>query len=134
MANGWGGRRLGAGAPKGNNNAVKHGEYCRPIVDVDVSSMFELRKLNIALCIDMSSLPSMYGATPDERREYIRLEGMSGQIIDKLIRLTRKESRDQLKQAEAHHREAKAELKQARARLCEAKARRKAAKIDTQTK
>ncbi len=129
MANGWGGRRPGAGAPKGNNNAVKHGEYCRPIVDVDASSMFELRKLNIALCIDMSSLPGMYGATPDEMREYIRLEGMSGQIIDKLIRLTRKESREQVKQAVALHREAKAKCLEAKARLIATKAAKKQSRL-----
>jgi len=125
MANGWGGRRKGAGAPKGNNNAVKHGEYCRPIVDIDLSSMVELRRLNIAICIDMSSLLGFFGATPDEMREYIRLGGISGQLIDRLIQLTRKESRDRLKQAEALHREAKARLAEARARLSEAKARKK---------
>jgi hypothetical protein len=32
MANGWGGRRTGAGAPRGNNNAVIHGAYCRPFM------------------------------------------------------------------------------------------------------
>ncbi len=30
MANGWGGRKAGAGAFQGNNNFVKHGRYCRP--------------------------------------------------------------------------------------------------------
>lgn len=129
MANGWGGRRPGAGAPKGNNNAVKHGEYCRPIVDVDVSSMFELRKLNIAICINMSLLPGFFGATPDEEREYIRLGGISGQIIDKLIRLTRKESRDRLKQAEALSREAKAKCHEAKARLIAAKAAKKQSRL-----
>ncbi len=82
----------------------------------------------------MSLLPGFFGATPDEEREYLRLGGMSCKIIDKLIQLTRKESRDSLKQAEAHLREAKVEYKKAQARLHEAKARRKATKIDTQTK
>lgn len=129
MANGWGGFRPGAGAPKGNNNAVKHGEYCRPIVDIDPSNMVELRRLNIAFCIDMSLLPDLFSATPDEGREYLRLGGMSCKIIDKLIQLTRKESRDQVKQAKALRREAKAKCHEAKARLVVTKAAKKQSRL-----
>lgn len=129
MANGWGGRRKGAGAPKGNNNAVKHGEYCRPIVNVDFSSMFDLRRLNIALCINMSLLPGLCSATPDEEREYLRLGGISGQIIDKLIQLEKKISRDSLKQAKAEQKKAKAKLLETKAKLIAAKAAKKQSRL-----
>ncbi|NCB55900.1 MAG: hypothetical protein EOM46_00060 [Gammaproteobacteria bacterium] len=121
MANGWGGRRTGAGAPKGNNNAVQHGDYCRPKVDVDCSSTRELRVMNAAILRIQFSLPEMGKGTPSEVREYLRLNGMSGWVTDKIIQATRKKSKDRLKEIEAKRREAKTELLEAKARLIAAK-------------
>ncbi len=129
MANGWGGRRPGAGAPKGNNNAVKHGEYCRPIMNIDLSSMVELRRLNIAICAYRFSLPEYREVTPFERRECYRLDGMSGWIIDKLIQREKKISRDSLKQAKAELKKAKVKCLEAKARLIATKAAKKQSRL-----
>ena len=123
MANGWGGRRTGAGAPKGNNNAVIHGEYCRPCVYVDTSNSLELRRLNAAVCREWSELPNMNSGTPSEIRQLIRLDGISGWITDNLIHLARKESRDRIKLAQIKRAAAKAKLAEAKADLQKAKAR-----------
>ncbi len=124
MANGWGGRRAGAGAPKGNNNAVRHGGYCRPDVYVDCTCAIELRRLNLALCAYQSSLPGYGEDTPFERREYYRLYGLTGWVIGKLIHLERKKSKDNLKQLKAKLHKAKVRLAKARARLLAAKTAR----------
>lgn len=121
MASGWGGRRTGAGAPEGNNNAVKHGDYCRPKVDVDCSNTLELRTLNVAILRIQFSLPDLIKSSPFEVREYLRLNGMSGWVTDKISKATRKKSKDRLKNIEAKRREAKAELLKARAELLRAK-------------
>ena len=128
MANGWGGRRAGAGAPKGNNNAVIHGEYCRPCVYVDTSNSLELRRLNAAVCREWSELPSMNNGTPSEIRQLIRLDGISGWITDNLIHLARKESRDRIKLAQIKRAAAKAKLAEAKADLLKAKIRFRQAK------
>ena len=129
MANGWGGRRTGAGAPKGNNNAVIHGNYCRPCVYVDTSNSLELRRLNAAVCREWSELPNMNSGTPYEIRQLIRLDGISGWITDNLIYLARKESRDKVKLAQIKRAAAKAKLAEAKADLQEAKARYHEAKL-----
>lgn len=128
MANGWGGRRTGAGAPKGNNNAVIHGEYCRPCVYVDTSNSLELRRLNAAVCREWSELPNMNSGTPSEIRQLIRLDGISGWITDNLIHLARKESRDRIKLAQIKRAAAKAKLAEAKADLLKAKIRFRQAK------
>lgn len=128
MANGWGGRRAGAGAPKSNNNAVKHGDYCHPKVDIDCSNTRELRTLNVAILRIQFSLPDLIKSSPFEVREYLRLNGMSGWVTDKIINATRKKSKDRLKDIEAKRREAKAELMKAKAELLRAKAKLIAAK------
>ena len=128
MANGWGGRRTGAGAPKGNNNAVIHGNYCRPCVYVDTSNSLELRRLNAAVCREWSELPNMNSGTPSEIRQLIRLDGISGWITDNLIHLARKESRDRIKLAQIKRAAAKAKLAEAKADLLKAKIRFRQAK------
>ena len=128
MANGWGGRRAGAGARKGNNNAVIHGNYCRPCVYVDTSNSLELRRLNAAVCREWSELPNMNSGTPSEIRQLIRLDGISGWITDNLIHLARKESRDRIKLAQIKRAAAKAKLAEAKADLLKAKIRFRQAK------
>ncbi len=123
MANGWGGRRPGAGAPKGNNNAVKHGDYCRPKVDIDCSRTRELRVLNATILRIRMSLPDIGNSYGFEFREYQRLDGMSNWVTDKIIQVTRKNSRDRVKQAEAERNKAKVELMAAKAEFMAAKAR-----------
>lgn len=130
MANGWGGRRAGAGARKGNNNAVIHGNYCRPCVYVDTSNSLELRRLNAAVCREWSELPRMNNATPSEIRQLIRLDGISGWITDNLIYLARKESREKVKLAQIKRAAAKAKLAEAKADLRKAKARYHEAKLN----
>lgn len=121
MANGWGGRRAGAGAPKGNNNAVIHGEYCRPWIEVDCSNTRELRTVNAAILRIQVSLPDLIKSNPFEVREYMRLNGMSCWVTDKIIATTRKQSRERVRQAESLRTVAKAELAAAKARYNEAK-------------
>ena len=121
MANGWGGRRAGAGAPKGNNNAVIHGGYCRPCIDVDTSSSLELRRLNVAVCMEQFSLPDLLDGITYEQRQWFRLAGISDWVVGKLIQLERKKSRERIKQIEAKRTKAKAELMTARAQLLAAK-------------
>ncbi len=128
MANGWGGRRAGAGAPKGNNNAVIHGDYCRPCVYVDTSSSRELRRLNAAVCREENELPGMFNGTPYEQRQFFRLQGISNWITDNLIRLARKESRARIILIQIQRATAKAELAAAKADLLEAKGKFKQAK------
>ena len=121
MANGWGGRRTGAGAPKGNNNAVIHGGYCRPCIDVDTSSSLELRRLNVAVCMEQFSLPDLLDGITYEQRQWFRLAGISDWVVGKLIQLERKKSRERIKQIEAKRTKAKAELLRAKAQLIAAK-------------
>ena len=121
MANGGGGRRTGAGAPKGNNNAVIHGGYCRPCIDVDTSSSLELRRLNVAVCMEQFSLPDLLDGITYEQRQWFRLAGISDWVVGKLIQLERKKSRERIKQIEAKRTKAKAELMTARAQLLAAK-------------
>ena len=128
MANGWGGRRVGAGAPKGNNNAVIHGDYCRPCIDVDTSNSLELRRLNVAVCREENELPRMFDGTPSEQRQLLRLQGISNWITDNLIRLARKESRARVGLAQTKRAEAKVKLAEAKADLLNAKARLEQAK------
>ena len=129
MANGWGGRRVGAGAPKGNNNAVIHGDYCRPCIDVDTSNSLELRRLNAAVCREEYGLPGLIGGTPYEQRQLFRLQGISNWITDNLIRLARKESRARVKLMQIRRATAKARLAAAKADLVKAKARDNEAEI-----
>ncbi len=128
MANGWGGRRVGAGAPKGNNNAVIHGEYCRPCVYVDTSNSLELRRLHASICRDENAMPRMFNGTPYEIRQLIRLQGVSCWITDNLISLARKESRARVRLAQTKRAEAKVKLAEAKADLLNAKARLEQAK------
>ena len=121
MANGWGGRRTGAGAPKGNNNAVIHGNYCRPCVYVDTSNSLELRRLNAAVCREENELPRMINGTSSEIRQLIRLQGISAWITDNLISLARKDSRERVKLVQIKRAAAKAKLAEAKARYHEAK-------------
>lgn len=121
MANGWGGRRAGTGAPKGNNNAVTHGGYCRPCIDVDTSSSLELRRLNVAVCMEQFSLPDLLDGITYEQRQWFRLAGISDWVVGKLIQLERKKSRERIKQIEAKRTKAKAELLRAKAQLIAAK-------------
>jgi len=123
MANGWGGRRAGAGAPKGNNNAVQHGEYCRLCVDVDTFNSLELRILMAAVCREIFELPDLLKGTPDEQREWFRLVGITSWIVGKLIQVERKKSRDLVKQALANRKIAKTQYSIAKAELIAAKAR-----------
>ena len=128
MANGWGGRRAGAGAPKGNNNAVIHGDYCRPCINVDTSNSLELRRLHASVCREENELPRMVNGTPFEIRQLIRLQGISNWITDNLIGLARKESRARIVLAQAGRAAAKAKLAEAKADLLKAKARYNEAK------
>ena len=128
MANGWGGRRVGAGAPKGNNNAVIHGDYCRPCIEIDISNSLELRRLNVAVCREENELPRMFDGTPSEQRQLLRLQGISNWITDNLIRLARKESRARVGLAQTKRAEAKVKLAEAKADLLNAKARLEQAK------
>ena len=129
MANGWGGRRAGAGAPKGNNNAVIHGDYCRPCIEIDISNSLELRRLNVAVCREENELPRMFDGTPSEQRQLLRLQGISNWITDNLIRLARKESRARVKFIQIRRATAKAKLAEAKADFLKAKARYNKAKI-----
>ena len=128
MANGWGGRRAGAGAPKGNNNAIIHGDYCRPKVDIDCSNTRELRTVNAAILRIQFSLPDLVKSSPFEVREYLRLNGMSCWVTDKIIQTTRKQSRERVVLAESLRAAAKAKLAETKAELATAKARYNEAK------
>lgn len=129
MANGWGGRRTGSGAPQGNNNAVKHGRYCRPCIHVNSHNLLELRSLNIAVCRELYSLPGVLRGTSDEQREWVRLAGILDWIASKLIQVELKKSRDLTEQAKAKLSEAKARLIAANTLLIEAKTRKMIAEI-----
>ena len=129
MANGWGGRRTGAGAPKGNNNAVIHGGYCRPCIDVDTSSSLELRRLNVAVCMEQFSLPDLLDGVTYEQRQWFRLAGISDWVVGKLIQLERKKSRERIKLIRIRRTTAKAKLAAAKADLLKAKTRYNEAKI-----
>ena len=129
MANGWGGRRAGAGAPKGNNNAVTHGGYCRPCIDVDTSSSLELRRLNVAVCMEQFSLPDLLDGVTYEQRQWFRLAGISDWVVGKLIQVERRESRTRVKLAQIGRATAKAKLAEAKSDFLKAKARYNKAKI-----
>jgi len=121
MANGWGGRRAGAGAPKGNNNRVRHGEYSKlplPFLPSNGKALTgnTLLRAQIIICLkEQQKLPDISVRTRWEQRECWRLDGLVGQRVDQIIRNARRYSRERLAQDIAtcrQYREIKKRLKE----------------------
>ncbi|HFW3112998.1 TPA: hypothetical protein ACIBE2_003281 [Salmonella enterica subsp. diarizonae serovar 61:r:-] len=128
---GWGGKRAGAGAPFGNNNAVKHGERSSlaffPLEGAEhLTQLQALRARNLMLCTWIGDIYREYGcmcgdyidADKRTRRLLTLYHGVMGQHTDAIIRLERREAMAKLEEARAY----KAAVKQ---RIREAKARKK---------
>ncbi len=96
MANGWGGRRKGAGAPSGNNNRVVHGEYSKMPLPTACEGGEELTDITLSRAqiiyclIEQQSLEDVKASIPWAQREYARFDGLIGQRIDQVIRFYRK--------------------------------------------
>ncbi|WP_421180596.1 hypothetical protein [Aeromonas enteropelogenes] len=122
MANGWGGRRPGAGAPRGNNNRVKHGEYSQ--IPAELLAMPHM--LAMICCIRSVSFfrEVPIDETPIEYREWFRALGIMGQLTDRLVRQERQASKARIDAALAAHAEAMKKLEAAIARRDNALANR----------
>lgn len=96
MANGWGGRRAGAGAPKGNNNRVIHGEYCQIPAELLALSHQEAA---IRCMEQMPFLDFPSDVLPSEYREWFRVSGIIGQLTDRYVRRMIRQSNARLKKA-----------------------------------
>ncbi|EAA7986695.1 hypothetical protein BRR54_09825 [Salmonella enterica] len=108
----WGGKRAGAGAPFGNNNAVKHGERSSlaffPLEGAEhLTQLQALRARNLMLCEWIRDIyhehGCMYGdyIDADKRtsRELTLYDGVIGQHTDAIIRIERREVMAKLKEA-----------------------------------
>ncbi|HFW4211871.1 TPA: hypothetical protein ACIBOM_005024 [Salmonella enterica subsp. enterica serovar Reading] len=127
---GWDGKRAGAGAPFGNNNAVKHGERSSlaffPLEGAEhLTPLHALRARNLMLATWIGEIyrehGCVYGDYIDDKRTNRLLtlyHGVMGQHTDAMIRIERREAMAKLEEARAY----KAAVKQ---RIREAKARKK---------
>lgn len=120
---GWGGKRAGAGAPFGNNNAVKHGERSSlaffPLEgEEDMEPLFALRVRNLLLATWIGEIyrerGCVYGDHIDDKRinRLLRLyHGLMWQHVDVIIRVTRRTAMAELEAVKQELREAKARKK-----------------------
>ncbi|EKL0021315.1 hypothetical protein PP664_000724 [Salmonella enterica] len=126
---GWGGKRAGAGAPFGNNNAVKHGERSSlaffPLEGAEhLTPLQALRARNLMLCTWIGDIyrehGCMYGddIDTDKRtsRELTLYDGVIGQHTDAIIRMERREVMAKLKEARLCKAIAKQRIREAKAR------------------
>ncbi|EJC4647164.1 TPA: hypothetical protein MPK85_004973 [Salmonella enterica] len=126
---GWGGKRAGAGAPFGNNNAVKHGERSSlaffPLEGAGhLTPLQALRARNLMLCTWIGDIyrehSCMYGDDigTDKRtsRELILYDGVMGQHTDAIIRMERREVMAKLKEARLCKAIAKQRIREAKVR------------------
>jgi uncharacterized protein YjcR len=122
MANGWGGRRPGAGAPKGNNNRVRHGEYSQIPAEL-------LAMPNMIAMICCARHVSFFRGVPidmasAEYREWFRASGIMNQLTDKFVRQAVQASKARIDAAMSAHADAVKEWNAALARFNEASANR----------
>ena len=101
MANGWGGRRPGAGAPKGNNNRVIHGEYCQIPAEL-LALPHQEAVMRCSKLVSIFDCP--ISASPIEYREWFRASGLVGQLSDRYVRQLKRAHRAQFnaRMTEAH--------------------------------
>lgn len=93
MANGWGGRRPGVGAPKGNNNRVTHGEYCQ--IPAELLALPHQEAV-ISCAKRVSLLNGPISTSPNEYREWFRALGIIGQLSDRFVRQIKRAHQVQL--------------------------------------
>ncbi|HCL5309935.1 TPA: hypothetical protein N2G38_002214 [Salmonella enterica] len=120
---GWGGKRAGAGAPFGNNNAVKHGERSSlaffPLEGAEhLTPLQALRARNLMLCTWIAEIyrehGCVYGDYIDDKRINRLLmlyHGLMGQHTNAMIRVTRRSLMAGFEEAKQELREAKARKK-----------------------
>lgn len=120
---GWGGKRAGAGAPFGNNNAVKHGERSSlaffPLEgEEDMEPLFALRVRNLLLATWIGEIYREHGCVygdyiDDERinRLLTLYHGLMGQHTNAMIRVTRRSLMSGFEEAKRELREEKARKK-----------------------
>lgn len=125
---GWGGKRAGAGAPFGNNNAVKHGERSSlaffPLEGAEhLTPLQALRVRNLMLCTWIGDIyrerDCMYGDYIEDKRINRLLalyHGLMGQHVDAIIRMERREVMAKLKEARLCKAIAKQRIREAKAR------------------
>lgn len=121
---GWGGKRQGAGAPRGNTNAVKHGERTRraffpiPIDDARLTPLVALKVRNLMLAERYGELiresPAV-GTAP--WRELVLLGGVMWQHTRRIMATMRKEARCGLVEAKEGRKLTKAQLSSARTKV-----------------
>ncbi|HGA9038495.1 TPA: hypothetical protein ACIT51_005418 [Salmonella enterica subsp. enterica serovar Java] len=138
---GWGGKRAGAGAPFGNNNAVKHGERSSlaffPLEGAEhLTPLQALRARNLMLCTWIGDIYREHGcmcggyidADKRTRRELTLYNGVIGQHIDAIIRLERREAMAEIEEAKRGLKIASQGLREAKRKHLEAKREHKARK------
>lgn len=120
---GWGGKRAGAGAPFGNNNAVKHGERSSlaffPLEGAEhLTPLQALRARNLMLCTWIGEIyrehGCVYGDYIDDKRINRLLtlyHGLMWQHVDVIIRVTRRTAMAELEAVKQELQEAKARKK-----------------------
>ncbi|EMV0393008.1 hypothetical protein AABH71_005093 [Salmonella enterica] len=120
---GWGGKRAGAGAPFGNNNAVKHGERSSlaffPLEGAEhLTPLQALRARNLMLCSWIADIYREHGCAygdyiGDKRvcRLLVLYHGLMWQHVDMIIRITRRTAMAELEAVKQELREAKARKK-----------------------
>lgn len=126
---GWGGKRAGAGAPFGNNNAVKHGERSSlaffPLEGAEhLTPLQALRARNLMLCTWIGEIYREHGcmcgdyidADKRTRRELILYDGVIRKHIDAIIRIERREVMAKLEEARLCKMIAKQRVREAKAR------------------
>ncbi|WP_263065379.1 hypothetical protein [Dickeya dadantii] len=106
-SSGWGGKRIGAGAPVGNTNAVKHGERSRqaffPLAGDNerFTQLQLLRARNLRLAERVGELmhrPLSLGTA--EWREFMLLDGILWQHTRKMMVLERRKAKQDLQHSQ----------------------------------
>ena len=119
---GWGGSRPGAGAPRGNINAVKHGErssrafFPIPIEDEHLTPLAAMRVRNLMMaprCGELMRENPTVGTAA--WREYMLIGGVMWQHTRKAMIMMKKEARGALDEAREGHKLAKVACRNAQA-------------------
>ena len=107
---GWGGRRAGAGAPRGNTNAVKHGERSRlaffPLAGGEqLPLLVSMRASNLIITGRVGEL-QISDPEPGSAvwRELMLLDGIMWQHTRRIARISLRRINQELKQAKERHR------------------------------
>lgn len=107
---GWGGRRAGAGAPRGNTNAVKHGERSRlaflpPLGGEMLPPLVSMRANNLIIAGRVGEL-QISNPEPGSAawRELMLLDGIMWQHTRRIAKISLRRINHEVKQAKQRYR------------------------------